>query len=30
LQATLGRDYRQAGMPADFRNVTVTLYRRAG
>ena len=29
LQQTLGRDYRQAGPPADFRNVTVTLYRRA-
>jgi mannosyltransferase len=29
LQQTLGRDYRQAGRPTDFRNVTVTLYRRA-
>ena len=29
LQQTLGRGYRQAGRPTDFRNVTVTLYRRA-
>ncbi|MGZ4179806.1 MAG: glycosyltransferase family 39 protein [Solirubrobacteraceae bacterium] len=30
LQETLGRGYRQAGPSADFRNVTVTLYRRSG
>jgi mannosyltransferase len=30
LQQTLARDYRQVGPTADFRNITITLYRRSG